>query len=893
MQSTGTYGFNAGIQLDVEVSKTGTTDQQTSSLASTLSGENIRIQAGNQEGDQAKIQGATLLANDALSIAANEVNLLASTDTQSQKSKNESGAISASMTVYGASSGINLNASLSRNESKSASTTHQNSTLSAENISITSAQDTNIKGANVDAKEHLNVAVGGDLNIASVQDRHSASNKGMGISAGLSFSGGEVPKDSEGDAGGLINNLDGQAGNLTGASGGTNVSNGRSRSKQTILTTLTSGNTATITVANNTDVKGALIATVDEEGKDLGNLNLKTDTFTYADLSNTQYNQSQNMGISTSVGLNGGEIDATNNSTNLQYKNESGYSKSKTLATVGQGTVTIMDSENSHDTTALNRDTLNTEKDLFTVDRKQGDIDVTLDHRLLTEEGRKDIKEDIKRTELAGKSLADVVTDESVEVSDTFEHMDVLQKELDIQKKIAQENPEAAQILNNLDLANAEAKQYATEVYLQTYADVMGITIDEARVVAFKGGAKGNHLVQNGKTTVELNDAETTNGADAVNTIIHEGTHASINQGRIGDKGEYEEQYTGLIGNYAEDTFQFVLDNYGLGEYKSGDVNKHIGNDSSQLIRSNNIESDIQHNTQGVSVDNRFLSKREYELANSLAAKSNGQYSAEEIRNVMRHSKAQENEKYDAGVSPYVVDTSKVNDKSFVDSSDGKLIVGQDGTGKGRYIVQDMESIPLDESAKQYLQDQELGYNFFKAPETKTVEIDFLTGKPINSQKGTYQVSHTIDGKSYTVDYHSCATVGCLATNSNMVNNTASEAFIDATSAKALDDASDLATKASLVTPAGPLMYTAQGISTAASYSSAGIKGELTKQIAEEGTTALFGLIIKDLVVPGKAEKVEALLDNLDVSKKINETIPEDKEIKTAINEYLVDDQNK
>ena len=390
-QSTGTYGFNAGIQLDVEVSKTGTTDQQTSSLASTLSGENIRIQAGNQEGDQAKIQGATLLANDALSISANEVNLLASTDTQSQKSKNESGSISASMTVYGASSGINLNASLSRNESKSASTTHQNSTLSAENISITSAQDTNIKGANVDAKDHLNVAVGGDLNIASVQDRHSASNKGMGISAGLSFSGGEVPKDEAGKEGGFIDNTGEEAGKLTGASGGTNVSNGRSRSKQTILTTLTSGNTATITVANNTDVKGALIATKDEQGNDLGNLNLQTDTFTYADLSNTQYNQSQNMGISTSVGLNGGEIDATNNSTNLQYKNESGYSKSKTLATVGQGTVTIMDSENSHDTTALNRDTEHTEKDLFTVDRKQGDFDVTLDHRLLTEEGREQI----------------------------------------------------------------------------------------------------------------------------------------------------------------------------------------------------------------------------------------------------------------------------------------------------------------------------------------------------------------------------------------------------------------------------------------------------------------------------------------------------------------------
>lgn len=874
-QSSGTYGFNAGLHLDIEASQTESSSQTTTSVGSALSGQNIKISAGNNTGNQLNIQGSELTANDTLSLAANEVNITASQDTHNSKSETQSGKIGASMTVYGASSGINFNASFDRSQSTSSSKTHNNSQLSADNISITSAQDTNIKGATVDAKESLTLDVGGDLNVASVQDRHSSSNKGQGVSGGLSLSGGS------------------DTGQLTGGSSGINASNGRTSSKQTVVTSLTSNGSLDINVDGNTDIKGATIAALDGEGKDSGKLNLTTDSLTYADLSNTSYSQDQSLGLNTSVGVNNGELDSTNNSTSLQYKNTSGYDKSKTLATIGQGNLNIGDLESSDDTSRLNRDIEHKEKDLFTVDRKQGDIDVTVDHRLLTDEGRAGIAEDVHRTKLAGGTITDVIIDESVDLSDTFEHMDVLQKELDIQKKIALENPEVAQILNNLDLANAEAKQYAAEVYLQTYADVMGITIDEARVVAFKGRAKGSHLVQNGKTTVELNDAEVNNGADAANTIVHEGTHAAINQGRIGDKGEFEEQYAGLVGNYAEDSFKFVLENYGLGKYKSGDVNQHIGNDSSPLIWLNNINSAIQHNTPGVTVENRFLSKREYELANTLAAKSNGKYTAEEIRNAMRHTQVQENEKYDSGVSSYVVDTSKVDDKSFVDNSDGKLIVGQDGTGKGRYIVQDIESIPLDESAKQYLLDQDLGYSFFKVPETTTVEIDFLTGKPINSQNGTYHVSHTIDGKSYVVDYHSCATPECVATNSNMVKNAASDAFIDATSAKALDDASDLATKASLVTPAGPLMYTAQGISTVASYSSAGIKGELTKQIAEEGTTALFGLIIKDLVVPGKAEKIEALLDNLDVSKKVNETIPEDKEIKTVINEYLEDDQNK
>ncbi|MDB1125444.1 hemagglutinin repeat-containing protein [Vibrio algarum] len=393
-QSSGTYGFNAGLNLDIEASKTKSQHQQTTSVASTLSGQNITINAGNKEGNHATLQGANLKANDSISLDANEVNILASKESESRKSSTKSGSISASMTVYGASSGINLNASLNRSESTSNSLTHTNSTVNADNINITSTQDTNIIGGNVNANKALNVNVGGDLNVASVQDRHSSSNKGMGFSGGLSLSGGEVPSEGK-KTGGIINNSDGNAGNVTGANAGTNASSGRSNSKDTLLTTLTSGGNANITVGGNTDLQGALIATVDNEGNDLGNLNLTTDTFTYADLSNTDYSQNQSMGINTSVGVNGGEIDATNNSTNLQYKNESDYSKGKNLATLGLGTVLINDTENSDNITALNRDTLNTEKELFDVDRKQGDIDVTLDHRLLSEDGRKEIKEDI------------------------------------------------------------------------------------------------------------------------------------------------------------------------------------------------------------------------------------------------------------------------------------------------------------------------------------------------------------------------------------------------------------------------------------------------------------------------------------------------------------------
>ncbi|MBN3552654.1 hemagglutinin repeat-containing protein, partial [Vibrio neptunius] len=383
-QSAATYGFNAGLHLDIQASQTDSTTQQTTSIGSNLSGQNVVLNAGQKNGDQALVRGSIVEAKESLTVAANEVNLEASQDTYHRQSQTESGSIGASLTVYGASSGINLTGSSNRSEETTTATTHTNSKLSGQHIAITSQADTNVNGANVAANDSLVVNVGGDLNIASVQDRHSSSQRGSGFSTGLSLGGGDMA-DGAGDLPeGMLEEVS-SAGDVKGANGGFNASNGRTRSKQTVLTSLTSGGYADVQVTGNTDIKGATIAALDDEGKDSGQLNLSTGSFTYADLSNTRYNQNRSMGVSTSAGVNAGELDSTNNSTSLQYKNTSGYSKSKTLATIGQGSLNIADSESSDDTSRLHRDIEHTDKDLFSVDRQQGDIDVTVDHRLLSE----------------------------------------------------------------------------------------------------------------------------------------------------------------------------------------------------------------------------------------------------------------------------------------------------------------------------------------------------------------------------------------------------------------------------------------------------------------------------------------------------------------------------
>ncbi|MER2499075.1 adhesin, partial [Vibrio neptunius] len=197
------------------------------------------------------------------------------------------------------------------------------------------------------------------------------------------------------------------------------------------------------------------------------------------------------------------------------------------------------------------------------------------------------IKEDVKRTELAGKSLADVALEDSVTLADTFEHMDVVQKELDVQLLIAQKNGDAAVNINNLDSATAEQKQTAINDYAAAYSEVFGISIESALVIAVNKSIGGAHYIdESGKSNIVLNDESMQNAQDYMSTLAHEVTHGLEKQGVIGDKGDQGENYAELVGSYAEGNYEFALENSGLGKVNKGNTNSHIGNDSA-LVRNN------------------------------------------------------------------------------------------------------------------------------------------------------------------------------------------------------------------------------------------------------------------------------------------------------------------
>jgi filamentous hemagglutinin len=174
------------------------------------------------------------------------------------------------------------------------------------------------------------------------------------------------------------------------------ASNGRSYDTQTLLTSLT-GNNVNLHVNNNTSLTGAVIAATDTQGNDTGNLNLTTNTLTTQNLTDIHYNSNTGFSVGANVGLTptakDPKPDDTSsktkiNSEHMTFNTSTTASADKTLATVGSGNITIAD-------TTKNRDITQTTKTLYNSSTGTK-VDATLDTRLLSVDGRAQIKQEYK-----------------------------------------------------------------------------------------------------------------------------------------------------------------------------------------------------------------------------------------------------------------------------------------------------------------------------------------------------------------------------------------------------------------------------------------------------------------------------------------------------------------
>ncbi|VVE30858.1 filamentous hemagglutinin [Pandoraea capi] len=363
--AVGAFGEAKGALSMLEAGKTpeakvelsfGSSSSRSTSSVDTTQNVSSNIRSGGTTafvatGDAASgkgnvnIIGSNIDAKDVLLQANNQVNILSSKDTESTRSDNESKGGSFGVSFGTSGWGVSASFSKSNGDANSDSTFQNNSHINASNTAvIVSGGDTNIVGGNVNADKVI-ARVGGDLNIASVQDTSESSahqeSMGGGFSASMGGASGSFSY-SRGNASGNYAGVVEQAG-IQAGSGGFDIN-----------------------VAGNTDLKGSYIASTADPSKN----QLTTGTLTFSDIQNHSDYSANSFGFGGGGSFgNGGANERTTGPSSgkntgglapMLPQSESGSERGVTRSGVSEGTITLTNGANqTQDLASLNRDTSN------------------------------------------------------------------------------------------------------------------------------------------------------------------------------------------------------------------------------------------------------------------------------------------------------------------------------------------------------------------------------------------------------------------------------------------------------------------------------------------------------------------------------------------------------
>ena len=396
LASSGTYGFSVGVRADLATTKQESSLKQTSSNKSSLNAKHININSAKD----ISITGSDLASKEDTSLNSNNLNINSSEDSLKYKSNTKSLTTGFGFTFYGANSSSLELGTNSLKQSEQSLTNNNSHLYSAKDMNINTANDATIKGANLRADERLNLKVGNNLSLESTRDIKDASSKSKGINLSASYSGATNAKNfASGDS------------SLSSVGASISKSNSNTKIKQTNLSSITA-NELNVEVGKNTHLKGSLLAAgeydKDNTFIDNHNLNLKTNTISYENLSNTSYAKGTNFSIGANYILedkNNKDSKSNNNqedkftglkSIDLSNHRNLSYTLSKNLATLGSGNIEIADKDNSDDLTRLNRDTTKLTKDLVNTNISSN-VDGSIDARVLTKSGQKEIVKEVKQ----------------------------------------------------------------------------------------------------------------------------------------------------------------------------------------------------------------------------------------------------------------------------------------------------------------------------------------------------------------------------------------------------------------------------------------------------------------------------------------------------------------
>ncbi len=302
------------------------------------------------------------------------------------------------------------------------------------------------------------------------------------------------------------------------------------------------------------------------------NAAIKTGTLTVNALSNTTYSTatSANVGMGSTV-----SIDASA---------DTSHSKTKTLGTIGEGSIQVANIDDS-DTKLLNRDVTDNEVDIYSIESHKG-LKGSLDTRFLTEQGRDQIAEDLLKSKMIVDTVKLIATTDKVGITDFFSETDKSHTTYETVKETIAKDPNLAAMLQDPNLS-AKDKEAMLNQVTASVMEKLGYTAQDNKIVAQDDGLAGHY--DRDSNTAYINDQNNDSTGELVTTAGHEMAHAMDNQ-TDGVNDTYSqadrEIYANLYGDNFTNYTDMALDINGYDDGMAGS-NSHTGNDSA-YVQANN-----------------------------------------------------------------------------------------------------------------------------------------------------------------------------------------------------------------------------------------------------------------------------------------------------------------
>ncbi|WP_462191685.1 two-partner secretion domain-containing protein [Campylobacter concisus] len=617
LASSGTYGFSVGVRADLATTKQESSLKQTSSNKSSLNAKHININSTKD----ISITGSDLVSKEDTSLNSNNLNINSSEDSLKYKSNTKSLTTGFGFTFYGANSSSLELGTNSLKQSEQSLTNNNSHLYSAKDMNINTANDATIKGANLRADERLNLKVGNNLSLESTRDIKDASSKSKGINLSASYSGATNAKNfASGDR------------SLSSVGASISKSNSNTKIKQTNLSSITA-NELNVEVGKNTHLKGSLLAAgeydKDNTFIDNHNLNLKTNTLSYENLSNTSYNKGSSLSIGANYQV--GKKDDSKASQSGQGKSDSSYSGlksinysnnrnlsytlSKNLATLGSGNIEIADKENSDDLTRLNRDTTKLTKDLVNTSISSN-VDASMDLRVLTKSGQKDIAKEIVDTSTIIDAIKQISTTDRANIFSFFKEVSKQYKVLNGVREEVANSPELQAFLSSSATTEVQRKE-AMELITLAVMKNLGYLPNDLKAIYTDERGYNNEKIQ-GFTSLQtgasyINFKNITNMKDLVKTITHENQrsmdiqdHRDINKNRDDDT-RYASNFSDFVTRYFSHALWLNDKGFSKTPLTTAVTTSMINNNREFAKLDKNLGA------------NRMLTNNEYDLAMELA----------------------------------------------------------------------------------------------------------------------------------------------------------------------------------------------------------------------------------------------------------------------------------